>query len=203
MMSKAKEQVAVPASNQSPGPQHAPISLPNLHLKGSRPGPLAPLPLQASPVFGNILNQLFVVLQQQLMEPILLPVTLAHRPGCQLQQLGAGLEQPAGVAGGFGSFHLVPCQHPNLHASCVQGLDGLCQLLLQPASRSKASPASLARTSPTQTWLCRQQTPAQEEFIDFTHAGETTATRIRITSQQYPIFICRQKEKSLFYTLDS
>lgn len=148
-MGKAKEPVAVPASNQSPGPQHGPTSLPNLHLKCTRLGTLAHSPLQASPVFGNILNQLFVVLQQQLMEPILLPFALTHRSRRQLQQLRAGLEEPAGVAGGFGSFHLVSCQHPNLHASGVQGFDRLCQLLLQPASRSKASLRRLAHTHPT------------------------------------------------------
>lgn len=148
-MSKAKEPAAVSVSNQSPVPQHGPTSIPNFHLKLAQLGPLAHSPLQASPVFGNIRNQLFMVLQQQLMEPILLPFTLAHRPGCQLQQLSAGLEEPAGVAGGLGSFHLVSCQHPDLHASCVQGLDGLCQLLLQPASRSKASLCRLAHTSST------------------------------------------------------
>lgn len=128
MMSKKKQPAAVPASSKSPRPQRGPIfyklciCIQNAH----RLGPLAHLPLQASPVFGNILNQLFMVLHQQLMEPILLSFALAHRFRRQLQQLGAGLEESAGIAGGFGSFHLVSRQHPNLHTSCMQSFDRLC-----------------------------------------------------------------------------
>lgn len=130
------------------------------------PGPLAHSPLQSPPAFGNILNQLFVVLHQQLMEPILLPLAVAHRPRRQLQQLGAGLEEPAGVARGLGSFHLVSCQHPDLHASCVQGFNRLCQLLLQPARR-KASLHGLGLAASTEPLFCREETPARDKLVDY------------------------------------
>lgn len=116
------------------------MPLSTLHPRSIRGlAPLAHLPLQASPVFGNILNESFMVLHQQLMEPILLSFALTHCFGRQLQQLGAGLEEPAGVAGGFGCFHLVARQHPNFHAGSVQGFNRLCRLLLQPTSRRKNS----------------------------------------------------------------
>lgn len=57
--------------------------------------------------------------------------------GGQLQDLGVAAKQLAGVARSRGSLHLISGQHPHLHASFVEGLDGVCCFLLQPVVEEK------------------------------------------------------------------
>lgn len=143
---------------------------PNRHRLGSQHSPL-----QATPGFGNILDQPFVVVHQQLVQSVLLPLALTHHPGRQLQQLGAGLEEPTGIAGGLGSLHLVPCQYPHLHASSMQSFDRLCWLFLQPECREKKK--SVLRLA-----LDARETLSSSALLRW-HANDSPASPIPTVSQ--------------------
>lgn len=53
--------------------------------------------------------------------------------GGKLQDLRVAVEQLAGVAGGCRRLHLVAGEHPHLHASLVERLNGVGRFLLEPA----------------------------------------------------------------------
>lgn len=55
----------------------------------------------------------------------------------QLQDLGVAAEQLAGVARSRCGLHLISGQHPHLHASFVERLNGVCCFLLQPVVEEK------------------------------------------------------------------
>lgn len=53
--------------------------------------------------------------------------------GGQLQDLRVAVEELAGIASGGCRLHLVTGQHPHLHSSFVEGLNGVCRFFLESA----------------------------------------------------------------------
>lgn len=85
------------------------------------------------------MHQLLPIFDQQLMQAIFLPLTFLDGFGRQFQEVSAGLEEAAGVAGRLGSFHLVPCEDPDFQASRVQRFNGLCCLILESVRDTRTS----------------------------------------------------------------